>query len=117
MTYRFTAEAQREIDEVSAERDLLKRRVGELESVVAQTRDAQRLLLQRNEIRMKLHAAHAELSRRYQRDLELARHMPVIVARLQSLAADATPGPPDPDRPNWQQDPEIDWTGIEGGHP
>lgn len=41
------------------------------------------------ELRNKLHKAHAELVRRHDRDAEIAKHLPAIAARLQSLAEDA----------------------------
>jgi hypothetical protein len=64
------------------------------------------------ELRAKLHAAHRELMRRHRRDQELARQLPAIVGQLQVLAADAAldvrTDPP-------VEDPDVDWTGIEGG--
>lgn len=71
------------------------------------------------ELKRKLQAAHRELERRRRRDEELAAHMPVIAARIQSLAADAAldlSGAKDPGE-QWDQDRTIDWTGIDGGHP
>lgn len=41
------------------------------------------------ELRSKLNKAHAELVRRHDRDIEIAKHLPAIAARLQSLAEDA----------------------------
>ena len=86
----------------------------------------ERTLWQGNhELRRKLAAAHRELERRRRRDEELALHMPALVARLQSIAADAVldlrapAEPPSEDfaRDGWAKDPAIDWTGIDGGHP
>lgn len=73
------------------------------------------------ELRDKLHAAHRELARRCRRDEELARHVPAIAARLQSLAADATldlrGDPAAGPAWAWDRDPAIVWAGIDGGHP
>lgn len=66
-------------------------------------------------LRIKLRKAHAELERRRRRDVEMAHHLPAIAARLQVIAADAKQATePDPaPNANWENDPEIDWTGIE----
>lgn len=86
-----------------------------------QLQDAERRLeVENGNLRKRLVAAHRELARRHRRDLELAQQMPAIAARMQSLAADAAldlRSPAEPPRENWAKDPEIDWTGIDGGHP
>lgn len=62
------------------------------------------------ELRRKLKAQHIELARRARRDEELAHYLPAIAARLQAMAAGAALGP---SPKSWEDDPEIDWTGIE----
>ncbi len=72
------------------------------------------------ELRRKLAAAYRELARRERRDRELATHLPQIAARLQSIAADAAfdlSGSEATPVGRWDQDPAIDWTGVDGGHP
>ncbi len=72
------------------------------------------------ELRRKLNAAYRELARRERRDRELAAHLPQIAARLQSIAADAAfdlSGVEATPAGRWDQDPAIDWTGVDGGHP
>ncbi len=61
------------------------------------------------ELQRKLNAQHIELVRRARRDAEIAHHLPIIAARLQVLALEAGPGPAPK---SWEDDPEIDWTGI-----
>lgn len=65
-------------------------------------------------LRIKLRKAHAELERRRRHDVEIAHHLPSIVARLSAIAEDArtaTAPQPNPVQ-NWEDDPSIDWTGI-----
>ena len=78
-----------------------------------------RMLVNLAELKRKLDAAHRELARRHRRDEEIALHLPAVVARLQSLTADAVLDlrAPVQDPPRWDRDSAIDWTGIEGGHP
>lgn len=65
---------------------------------------------ERAELQRKLGCQHIELARRARRDAELAYHLPVIAARLQVLAAESGMGPAPK---SWEDDPEIDWTGIQ----
>lgn len=66
----------------------------------------------RDELRRKLSAAYAELERRRRRDIEIAKYLPAIAARLTVIAADAAVE--HAPKESWERDPEIDWTGIEG---
>lgn len=66
-------------------------------------------------MRKKLRQVYAELERRRRRDVEIARYLPVIAARLQAISAEATFAVADSEpKQSWENDPEIDWTGIEG---
>jgi hypothetical protein len=71
---------------------------------------ALQFIRERDELRRKLHAQHIELMRRARRDAEIAHHLPAIAARLQAMATDAALGSAPK---SWEDDPEIDWTGIE----
>lgn len=101
---RMSADAQEPILEIWDALDASTRRLTEL-SAAAMSADS---------LRIKLRKAHAELERRRRRDVEMAHHLPAIAARLQSMAADAKQATaPDPaPNANWENDPEIDWTGI-----